>query len=142
MRVSKSATDLNLVEFSSPVSQADLRLLTRGRLLLSISSVSKPEALRLSGPIITKTSCDLFQTTLASSQPEKLNPYGTTGLAWMYLSNQGSLIYNVQVNNLDPHHKYPIVTLVDTTTKRRSELEDLTLYFHDGWANGMYFSTV
>lgn len=54
----------------------------------------------------------------------------------MYLSNQGSLIYNVQVNNLDPHHKFPIVTLVDTSNKKRAELEDLTLYFHDGWANG------
>ncbi|XP_018567536.1 dorsal-ventral patterning protein Sog [Anoplophora glabripennis] len=136
VRVHKPATNLNLVELSSPVTQAQLRLLTRGRLLLSISSASKPEALRLSGNVITKATCELFQTTLSSNPSDHNgNPYGTSGLAWMYLNNQGSLIYSVQIDSLPPK-QYPIITLVDLSTKRRTELEDLTPYFHDGWANG------
>ncbi|KAJ8945492.1 hypothetical protein NQ318_002537 [Aromia moschata] len=137
VKVPKPATDLNLIEMSSPVTPAHLRLLTRGRLLLSVSSSSKPEALRLSGTVITKASCELFQTTLASSQSDREgNPHGTSGLAWMYLNNQGSLIYSVQIDSLPPKQQYPIITLVDISTKRRTELEDLTPYFHDGWANG------
>lgn len=129
----KPATDINLIEISSLVTQAQLRLLSRGRLLLSVSSVSKPDALRLSGSIITKATCELFQTTLTSGPSEKDNPYGNSGLAWMYLNNQGSLIYSVQIDNWV--HSHPIITL-DMSTKKRTELEDLTPYFHDGWANG------
>ncbi|CAH1993223.1 unnamed protein product [Acanthoscelides obtectus] len=137
VRVHKPATDLNLVEVSSPVTQAQLRLISRGRILLSISSVSKPDAMRLSGNVITKATCELFQTTLASSQSEhEAKPHGTTGLAWMYLNNQGALIYSVQIDNLPSAQQYPIITLVDMSTKRRTELEDLTPNFHDGWANG------
>ncbi|KAJ8937498.1 hypothetical protein NQ314_011812 [Rhamnusium bicolor] len=137
VRVHKPASDLNLVELSSPVTPSQLRLLTRGRLLLSISSSSQPDELRLSGNVITKATCELFQTTLASSQSDHdSNPHSTSGLAWMYLNNQGSLIYSVQIDNLPPKQQYPIITLVDISTKRRTELEDLTPYFHDGWANG------
>ncbi|KAJ8984920.1 hypothetical protein NQ317_012166 [Molorchus minor] len=137
VKVHKPATDLNLVEISSPVTPAHLRFLTRGRLLLSISSASKPEALRLSGTVITKATCELFQSTLASNPLERDgNPHGTSGLAWMYLNNQGSLIYSVQIDNLPPKQQYPIITLVDISTKRKTELEDLTPYFHEGWANG------
>ncbi|KAJ8918575.1 hypothetical protein NQ315_013080, partial [Exocentrus adspersus] len=137
VRVHKPATDLNLVELSSPVTPAQLRQLIRGRLLLTISSASKPEALRLSGNVITKATCELFQTTLASSSSSQdSNSYGTSGMAWMYLNNQGSLVYSVQIDSLPPKQQYPIITLVDISTKRRTELEDLTPYFHDGWANG------
>lgn len=106
VRVHKPASDLNIVELSSPVTPAHLRLLTRGRLLLSISSSSQPDALRLSGIVITKASCELFQTTLASSQSHREgNRHGTSGLAWMYLNNQGSLIYSVQIGNLPPNQQ-------------------------------------
>lgn len=119
------------------MSPADLRSLTRGRLLLSISSLSKPEALRLSGNVITKVTCELFQATLASSSSEhNINPDGISGIAWMYLNNAGSLIYNIQIQNLA---NSAIITLVDVTQKRRVELEDLTPYVQNvqnGWANG------
>lgn len=127
-----------MIELSSPVSQAELRLLTRGRLLVSLASVSRPNALKLSGNVITKVTCELFQTTLASGQSDKINPDGVSGLAWMYLSNQGSLIYSVQIDNLS-HRQDPIITLVDTSNKKKTELEDLTPTFHDGWANGEYY---
>lgn len=134
----KPATDLNVVELSSPVTQAELRLLTRGRLLISLSSVSKPSAMKLSGNVITKVTCELFQTTLASGQSDKVNPDGVSGLAWMYLNNQGSLIYSVQIDNLSHKLHDPVITLVDMSNKKKTELEDLTQYFHDGWANGKY----
>jgi chordin len=138
VRVKKPHYELNMIEVRSPVTSADLRLLTRGRLLLTVSSVSKPEALRLSGSVMTKVTCELFQTTLASS-PSDHNPHGTSGLAWLYLNNEGSLVYHVQINNLrSTPDNTTIITLVDMTTRRRTELEDLTpsFDFANGWANG------
>lgn len=135
--VTKPIHELNVVEISSPVTPADLRLLTRGRLLLTVASVSKPEALRLSGNVITKATCELFQTTLASSPSDhNTYPYGTSGLAWLYLNNEGSLVYNVQIDNLKPEQTPALITLIDVSTKRRTELEDLTPGFSNGWANG------
>ncbi|CAG9819155.1 unnamed protein product [Phaedon cochleariae] len=130
VRVYKPATDLNLLELSSPVSQADLRSLSRGRVFLTVSSVSKPEALSLSGSVITKVTCEIFQTTLSS---EKDSQDGFPGLAWMYLNNQGSLIYNIQIDNL-VSEQYHMITLADTSGKKKAEV--LTPYFHNGWANG------
>lgn len=119
------------------MSPADLRSLSRGRLLLTISSLSHPEALRLSGNVITKVTCELFQATLASSSSEhNTNPDGISGISWMYLNNAGSLIYNLQIQNLA---STAIITLADVSQKRRIELEDLTPYvqnLQNGWANG------
>ncbi|KAJ3642845.1 hypothetical protein Zmor_025596 [Zophobas morio] len=136
--VKKPHYELNVIEIRSPVTSADLRLLTRGRLVLTISSVSKPEALRLSGSVLTKVTCEIFQTTLAPSASEA-NGYGTSGLAWLYLNNEGSLVYNVQIDNLrTTPDNTTFITLVDVSTKRRTELEDLTPTFDfiNGWANG------
>ncbi|XP_066248106.1 dorsal-ventral patterning protein Sog isoform X2 [Euwallacea similis] len=133
--VSKPATDINVVNVSATITQAHLRYLTRGRILLSVSSVSKPEGLKLSGNVMTKASCEIFQSTLSSSNTA--NPDGVSGMAWLYLNNAGSLIYNIQIDKLPPKENPPIITLIDLSTKKRTELEDLTPYFHgDGWANG------
>ncbi|KAB0795027.1 hypothetical protein PPYR_11866 [Photinus pyralis] len=137
IRVQKPARELNVIEVSSPVSPADLRLLTRGRLVLSVSSVSKPQVLRLSGNVITKATCELFQTTLNSAPNDRaVNLPGSSGLAWLFLNNEGSLVYSVQVEDLIEEQKPIFITLVDVTTKRKMELEDLTPDFVDGWANG------
>lgn len=135
IRVKKPAHELNEIEISSPVSPSDLRLLTRGRLVLSVASVSKPNALRLNGNVVTKTSCELFQTTLSSAASDKgFNHRGVSGLAWLYLNNEGSLVYNVQVDGL--YDESVFITLVDVTSKRKMELEDLSRSFNNGWANG------
>lgn len=127
---------MNLIEVSSPLLQSDLRLLTRGRLVLSISSVSNPESLRLSGSVITKATCELFQTILNSPSSDRSVTTDTSGLAWLFLNNAGALVYNVQVEDLHEQQKPVAITLVDITTKRKTELEDLTPYFVNGWANG------
>ncbi|CAH1121737.1 unnamed protein product [Ceutorhynchus assimilis] len=135
VQVLKPATDLNIINVSATITQAHLRYLTRGRILLSLSSLSKPDALKLSGNILTKASCEIFQSILSSSNTA--NPDGVSGMAWLYLNNAGSLIYNIQIDKLPPKENPPIITLIDMSTKKKTELEDLTPYFHgDGWANG------
>ncbi|XP_050304293.1 dorsal-ventral patterning protein Sog isoform X2 [Anthonomus grandis grandis] len=134
-KVTKPAIDVNVVNVSATITQAHLRYLTRGRVLLSVSSVTKPEALRLSGNIITKASCEIFQSTLSSSNGA--NPDSVSGMAWLYLNNAGSLIYNIQIDKLPPKENPPMITLIDTGSKKKTELESLIPYFHgDGWANG------
>lgn len=135
--VRKPDYDLNLINISMPVSPSDLRLLTRARLVLSVSSVSNPDALRLSGSVVAKATCEIFQSALSSTSSDRnANQQGVLGLSWLYLNNEGSLIYNVQVDGIDDEKKPVIITLVDTSNKRRTELEDLTPSFHQGWANG------
>lgn len=136
VRVAKPASDINVISISAIVTQAQLRYLTRGHMLLSISSVSKKEDLKLSGNVITKATCELFQSVLSSASPNA-NPEGVSGMAWFYINNAGSLIYNIQIDKLPPKENPPIVTLIDVSTKRKAEVEDLTSYFQgDGWANG------
>lgn len=91
----------------------------------------------MSGNVVTKTTCELFQTTLSSATLDKnFNQQGVSGLAWLYLNNEGSLVYNVQVDGLHDDRKPVFITLVDVSTKRKMELEDLTPSFYHGWANG------
>lgn len=104
--------------------------------MLSVSSVSRPESLRLSGSVITKATCELFQTVLNSPNTDRSVATNTAGLAWLFLNNAGALVYNVQVEDLHEEQKPVAITLVDITTKRKTELEDLTPYFQNGWANG------
>lgn len=146
VRIAKPAYDLNVLQFSTAVSLSELRQLTRGKLLLSVTSVSKSDALKLSGSVITKTTCELFQSTLSSAGgSDANNPYGISGVAWMYLNNEGSLVYNIHVEGLQrmdsriDGDQAKQLTLFDVNPKRARggvELEDLTPSFVDGWANG------
>lgn len=129
----KPAHELNIMEVSSPVSAAALRLLTRGRLVLSVSSVHRPESLRLSGAVITRATCELFQSTLMSNSDSSSNPL-PSGLAWLFMNSEGALVVSVKVDEVD--EKLPTITLVDVSSKRRMELEDLTPFYQNGWANG------
>lgn len=126
----KPAHELNIIEVSSPVTTAALRLLTRGRLVLTVSSVHHYEKLRLSGAVITRATCELFQTTLSSTEKESYPP---AGLAWLFMNSDGALVYSVRVDELKD---IPTITLVDISGKRKTELEDLTPYYSNGWANG------
>lgn len=123
-RVRKPAHDLNIIEFSSPVSQNDMRMLTRGKSLIIIESRKNP-SLRIQGQIVTRVACEIFQTVLASHNPESVTR--TNGLAWLYLNKEGALNYNVELNEIN-YEANPTVSLVDDSTgKRRIELEDLTM---------------
>lgn len=121
--VKKPAHAVNVIQFSSPVSPADLRMLTRGKIFITVESRKNP-ALRLQGQIVTRVSCEIFQTVLASHNPDSVTR--TNGLAWLYLNKEGTLNYNIELNEVN-YDSNPIVTLVDDSNSRRKmELEDLT----------------
>lgn len=122
VKVKKPAHDYNVIEFSSPVTTHDLRLLTRGKLSLSIES-RKSSSLRIQGNVITRVSCELFQTLLASPGSEAKTK--SSGLAWLYLNKEGSLVYNIHTDSLNLQQN-PLITLIDDSVKRKTELEDLT----------------
>lgn len=120
--VKKPAHDYNVIEFSSPVTTHDLRLLTRGKLLLTVESRKRP-ALRIQGNILTRVSCEIFQTLLVPGSSESKTK--SSGLAWMYLNKNGSLVYNVHTDDLNLQER-PMITIVDESGKRKTEVEDLT----------------
>ena len=59
----KPVYELNIVEVQSAVSSAELRLLTRGKLVVSITSKKKPAELILEGRVMTRATCEIFQVT-------------------------------------------------------------------------------
>ncbi|KDR21447.1 Dorsal-ventral patterning protein Sog, partial [Zootermopsis nevadensis] len=151
VKVEKPAHELNVVEVQTAVSSAELRLLTRGKLVLSIASKKKPTELRLEGKVMTRATCEIFQGVLSSADTENSNgededfeklvsaQTSTSGMAWMYVNRDGSLVYSVQLDELS-HHDSPMLVLVSGHRNggRRSmvELEDLTPSLSSGWANG------
>lgn len=122
-RVKKPAHDINIIEVSSPLSVNDLRLLTRGKLTVVVESKRKPDALRIQGTIQTRVACEVFQTLLASHNPESRTD--SSGLAWLYLNKEGSLVYNIQTHNLHMNYN-PVITLIDDSAKRKAEIENLS----------------
>lgn len=124
VNILKPATDLNTIEFNAKISEDYFKCLTKGEMILDIASVSKPEQLKLSGKIMTRARCEMFQATLASSDP---------GMSWLYLNDAGSLIYNVRMGN----NSQPIASLVQANSKMMIDDTSLTLnYQENGWANG------
>jgi hypothetical protein len=63
VKVEKPSYELNTVEVQSAVSSAELRLLTRGKLMVSIASKKKPTELILEGRVMTRATCEIFQVT-------------------------------------------------------------------------------
>lgn len=128
--VKKPSNELNYGEVRSAISGTDLRLLTRGKLSISIMSRKDPQAVRLIGTVGPRATCDIYQTLLLSESPS-----AATGLAWAFLDRVGALRYGVQLLGLE--EESPLVTLVDEGGKRRMELEDLTPSLVGGqFANG------
>lgn len=127
--VRKPSNELNYGEVRSALSGADLRLLTRGKLSISIMSKRDPQALQLTGTVGPRATCDVYQTLLLSESPS-----AASGLAWAYLDNVGALRYGVQLIGLE--EESPLVTLVDEGGKCKTELEDLTGTLVGGLANG------
>lgn len=123
-RVKKPNHDINVIEVSSPVSIYDLRMLTRGKLQIIVESRKNAEALRIQGNVVTRVSCELFQTLLSSHNTE--SKAKASGMAWLYMNKDGSLVYNIHTNNLNLDEK-PLITLTnDSGGKKNAELEDLT----------------
>ncbi|CAD6216074.1 GSCOCG00011273001-RA-CDS [Cotesia congregata] len=117
--VDKPSSDVNFGEVRSALSATDLRLLSRGKLSITVASKKDPQAVKLTGTIGSRATCDMYQALLPS-EPSR----HASGLAWAYLDRYGVLKYGVKLAGLD--EESPLVTLVDDGGKRKTELEDLT----------------
>lgn len=142
LTVQKPANDYNVIEFSSPLSTHNLRLLTRGKLAVVVGSRKHPD-LRMQGHIATRVACEHFQALLAPPAPGAGGGGSTaagktraSGLAWIYLNRDGNLVYNVYTDALNPSD-IPMITMTDEGMKRRTELEDLTPALHGQSAVGV-----
>ncbi|CAB3378771.1 Hypothetical predicted protein [Cloeon dipterum] len=139
IRIHKPSHELNTLEVRSAVKNGDLRLLARSKLQLIVQSKHHPEY-RLQGEVTVRIGCDMFQASLSAAEAddaEVADHAATTasGLAWMYLTRDGSLLYNVRLDDADA--AVTGVHLVAGKGRgRRQELEDLTQHFAAGWANG------
>lgn len=118
-RVKRPHFEVNVMEISSPVSPYDLRMLMRGRLTITVESRNYPNALRIQGSLVTRVTCELFETLLTSHRQD--NFVKGNGIAWMFLNTDGSLNYNIQTNNLNMNDR-PILTIMDDKAKRKTEL--------------------
>lgn len=127
-RVKKPNYDINIIEVSSPVSVYDLRLLTRGKLRIFVESKNNPE-MKLYGNVITRVTCEIFQTLLSSHNAESKTK--SNGIAWLYMNKDGSLVYNIATHNLNILEN-PLITLIsENGGKKNTELEDLTSSFQN-----------
>lgn len=119
-RVSKPHYDFNVLEVSTPVTAAELRSLARGRLFLTVEAVGTPER-RIVGSVRQKAACELYNAPLVAERlPATPAP---EGLALLYIDKEGSLVYDIQVDNLGVND--PKITLVEEQGKRHSQVEIL-----------------
>ncbi|XP_068159341.1 dorsal-ventral patterning protein Sog [Drosophila tropicalis] len=140
-RVRKPSAEINVLELSSPISIQNLRLMSRGKLLLIVESKKYPQ-LRIQGHIVTRASCEIFQTLLAphasgsgSTETTALASNSrSSGLAWVYLNTDGSLAYNIETDHVNTKDR-PNISLIEEG-KRKAKLEDLTPSFNFNQAIG------
>lgn len=90
----KPGYELNVLEVSTPVTAAELRSLSRGRLLLTVESVGSPER-RIEGPVRQRAACEVFHAPLSAERAPASPP--PEGLALLYIDKDGSLVYDIQV---------------------------------------------
>ncbi|XP_017050859.1 dorsal-ventral patterning protein Sog [Drosophila ficusphila] len=131
-RVRKPSAEINVLELSSPISIQNLRLMSRGKLLLIVESKKYPN-LRIQGHIVTRASCEIFQTLLAPHSAESATK--SSGLAWVYLNTDGSLAYNIETEHVNTRDR-PNISLIEEQGKRKAKLEDLTPSFNFNQAIG------
>lgn len=126
VRVAKPAAELNEASVTAAVTAADLRLLTRGKLVLSVSSAlaSASRRLALAGAVQPRAVCELFQAPLSIAeaaaeaehqdsssgngsdarprppQPATDSKDKPAGQAWLYVDRHGALVYGVQLSQV------------------------------------------
>lgn len=85
---------MNVLEVSTPVTAAELRSLSRGRLVLAIEAIGTVER-RISGSVRQRAACEVFHAPLIAERPSAdVTP---EGLALLYIDKDGSLVYDIQV---------------------------------------------
>lgn len=93
----KASPELNVVELSAAVTSSELRLLSRGKLRLSISSRNSAGGVKmLEGMVGPRAVCETFQALL-THQAQGDN---SAGLAWLYVGREGKLHYHVRIERV------------------------------------------
>jgi chordin len=74
----------------------------------------------------------------SSNEEEQDTPTLTSGMAWMYMNRDGSLVYSVQLDELNQDAPMLALGTSHHSGGKRPmlELEDLTPSLNHGWANG------
>lgn len=134
VRIKKPAHDINVAEVSSSVTPSDLRLLTKGKLVVSVESKRKPSFMKIHGPVVTRVGCDVFQTVLAPHTMD--NSIVASGLIWMYLKKDGSLVYNLHTDKW--HHHDTVLSLIDDLGKRKNEIDHIEPIIENNFASGNF----
>lgn len=123
--VQKVSYDYNVIEFSSKIPVDLVEMLSYGKLRLIIESQKTPNILRISGQILPRVTCEMYQTILAS--PSSNSKTIGSGLAWTFINRDGALVYNILTDGLSPESK-PIITLVDENGKQSTEIAELAAF--------------
>ena len=129
--VKKPSNELNSGEVRATISASDLRLLSRGKLTISVMSKEDPEALKLIGSVGSRVSCDMYQALLTSDSGNT----NDAGLGWAFLDRLGALRYGIEL--LGMGGEVPVaLSLMDEGGKKKIEVEDLTPSLFGEVANG------
>ena len=130
-----------MAEVKTTLGDKSLRLLARGKVLISIHALNSTD-LRLEGLIIARATCNVYHSVL-TTEPTVSNavipvPPLTYGSGWalLFVLNDGDFEYKVKLESLpQPVER---VSLQLKTRKRVKDLEDVTEFYKDGWVNGTY----
>lgn len=131
-KIRKPSSEVNILEISSPITIQNLRLMSRGKLLLTVESKKYPH-LKIQGHIVTRTTCEIFQTLMSPHNAESHTK--SSGLAWVFLNTDGSLVYNIETDQVNAKD-HPDISLIEDLGKRKTVLEDLTASFNFNQAIG------
>lgn len=131
-KVRKPSTEINVLEISSPISMQNLRLMSRGKLLITIESKKNPQ-LQIQGQIVTRTTCEIFQTLLTPNNIDSKTK--SNGLAWVFLNTDGTLSYNIETDNVNDYDR-PEISLIEDVGKRKIIVDDLSPSFNYNQAFG------
>lgn len=139
-----------MVEIRTVLETAEMRLLLRGQVQLSVHSKRNPEQ-RLKGTVGPRISCDLFDSLVTAAEaltpvveePQQQGPSNSAALAmaWMYMSASGTIQYRIKLRGIQSSvTRVTIETApaVKPSHKKPRVVEDVTghLQVESGWING------
>lgn len=139
-----------MVEIRTVLETAEMRLLLRGQVQLTVHSKRAPEQ-RLRGTVGPRIACDIFDSlvTPADALPAEESPSqhqqssGTSskalGLAWMYVGQTGSLHYRIRLRGIQSKVIRATIESAPATKphKRPRVVEEVTdMMLDNEWING------
>lgn len=130
----KPSSDINVVEVRSAVNNLDLNQMSKHRLSVSLTTRSGHS---ISGPVRTRTTCELFHAPLATPPDNSLvGSTKSTGMAWMYIDKVGALKYHVRLEGITQPDMLGLGTLLcftSLTTVHDNKQNKLKVYLVFFW---------